>query len=229
MRLILTLLAAQFIIGGCSNPPAQSQSGKYYARQLKFEVNKQKGQGALVVPLAPKYEIRVESEADMDFLLIRSCGRERAFEKEGGTFKYLFLPTPGVEDNRPCPLSFESIEKGENRRPAGVVGFEDPSRTLPAVLACNGEVLKTTGVAVCQNGAGLITRITFSTPVDVATGRDEKGVPKCPLPKSADGKVYEWANHPRGDCFFLFRERPPASRSLVLSTFGYDIIQKGGG
>ena len=226
---ILIVVSVLIALSGCAGPAARYEAGKFYAKRLQFEVNKAKGVGTLVCPIAPKYEIRVESEADLDFLLLRSCGREKEFEKEGSSFKYLCTPGKGVEDNRPCPLSFESIEKGENRRPAGVVAFEDPARTLPATLTCNGEVIQAKGVGLCQNGASLITRVVFEAPVDVATGRDETGKPLCALPISADGKIYEWAEHPRGNCDFLFRERPPASRSMILYTFGYDMIQKGGG
>lgn len=222
-------LGLLFLISGCvTGTPEGMPLGTptlspdlFYARNIEFEISGAKCRGTCVVARAPKYEIRIKSRGDLDFLLIRSCHREISREKEGDEFRFTYEPVPGVEDNRACPLSFVGVEKGKNRRALGWVGFQDPRRVLGASTKFNGKVAGSPGVSAVESGAGLIQRIEFDVPVEV-----EAPGPGCNVFTTQDSRAFEF-KIPRGSCTVLFMERALPNRTHTLFTYGYDEILPG--
>lgn len=214
----LGVLAGSALLAvACAQPgPMAHDHAKFYARNAELDVNGAKGRGTLVVGRAPKYQIKLTSQADMDFLLIRSCAREVTAEKRGREFSYVYEPAPGLEDVRSCPVSFIGVEKGANRRTVGWLSFHDPRRQLPATLKCNGRVTPSPSVSACESGAGLLQRIEFTQPVAVVADR-----PECEIAGVGDGYEYTFTIR-RGACSYLFTERAGQGRSHWLETYGFD-------
>jgi hypothetical protein len=215
---ILGLVA--FLASGCASPaPVVLDKDKHYARNVQFEINKAKGQPTMVAARAPRYEIRLKSEIDMDYLLIRSCGREHGVEKAGDEFRYSMEPNLVELESHSCPISFVGAEKGANRRTLGWVDFQDPRYTYPARVDCDGSWANVVGVAACESGAGLEARLEFPEPTDLATTNPDC---KLTLLKDADGvRVFKF-KLPRGECTHMFQERKGGLRVLKLSTYGFD-------
>lgn len=219
---IAAALIAYLITTGCSMPqPVKYDEDKTYARRARLEVNKLKGVGSIVVPRAAKYEVTAESDVDMDFLLVTTCSREHEVMGAGDSFRYTYIPAPGVEDNRPCPLRFSAVEKKRDRRTVGVVEFQDPAYALPAKLCCNGACGPVLGVSVCDSAAGLVQRMEFSAPIEMNTPD-----PACKL-----YAVYLKGAHaiefktPRGECNHVIREASAPGRIHRLTTYGYDEVE----
>ncbi len=207
-----------YLIAGCAvNAPQVVMEDKFYSRNADFEVNGFKGFGTVVVPRAASYDIRIRSAADMDFLLIDTCGREVAIEKAGDDFRYQYTPNV-VETTRACPIGFVGVEKGKNRRTVGWLDTEDPRHLMQAQLCCNGGCKAVNGVSACESGSGLIQRITFPGAM-IESSPD----PECNIAPSADGLMYEF-KIPRGECTHVFMEKAAPHRTHRLSTFGYDEV-----
>lgn len=172
--------------------------------------------GTCVVPRAPKYYINFKSRTPMDFLLVRTCGREEKREREGDDFGFQYNPVPGVEDNRACPLEITAIEKERNRRVWGFLDFQDPDkRTLPVVYKCNGVTTVFPGVGACESGAGLIARFEFQGPVAFDAIRSE-----CKAFQTTSNNTLE-IQIPQGRCTILFIEKSEPYRSHRLSLYGF--------
>ncbi len=217
------------IVSGClglSGAPVRLvvDETEYYARNILFEVNKRKCFGTCVVPRAVKYEIKAWAKSDFDFLLIKtSCGgRTKPMEGQDNDFTYTYIPTPGVEDNRACSLSFVGVEQSHNRRALGFIDFEDPRHLLPAVVKCNADLSPVNGVGACENEKDNTTRIEFQSEVVVSSA--EALQPNCRKISTLDGKNYEWKQS-EGDCIYLFMEKAAPNRTLRLTTFGFTKIQ----
>lgn len=217
---VLSAALLAYLLTGCASiPPVKIDDSKFYARNAQMEVNHVKGRGTLVIPRNGIYEIRIKSEADMDFLLIQSCSREVAVEKAGDDFTYRYVPAPGLEDNRACPLSFIGIEKGQGRRSVGWLDFQDSERyDMPAETCCNGVCSTSPGVSACESGQGLLQRIAFHEPVYYDTAR-----PECVLTGAVSGEGEEIEfKIPRGECTHLFVTKGSPHRWHRLSTYGFD-------
>ncbi len=211
----VTLFVLYLLIGCAVQSPQLVLEDKFYSRNASFEVNGLKGFGTLVAPRAASYDMRIRSEADMDFLLIQTCGREVAIEKAGDDFKYTYTPNV-VETTRACPIQFFGVEKGKNRRTVGWMDMEDPRHVMPGDLCCNGTCRKTQGVSACESGAGLIQRLTFPGPM-IASSPDLK----CKIGSVDGSQVFEF-KIPRGECLHVFAEKAAPHRTHRLSTYGFD-------
>jgi hypothetical protein len=201
---------------GCATVSESLKDTTFYRRDIELKVNGQKARGAVVVPKADRYVIEGEVKGGFDFLIVRSCHREFTAENEGGSFKYVYEPRPGIEDNRACPLEIRGAEKGKGRHSFGFIDFQNARDALGALLSCNGEVKEFHGVSVCQSPAGLIQKIRFPVPVLVQGGNAD-----CKIPEPPNGLEFEFKT-PLRQCLFMFMEKQSPHRTHRMMTLGYE-------
>jgi hypothetical protein len=226
LPIVAAFLIALWLCGCAVSPPIKLDESKHYARNAEMEINGTKARATVVVARAPKYEIRIRSAGNMDFLLVNTCAREQIVERAGDDFRYTFEPNV-IETSRACPIKFTGVEKGRNRRTVGWIDVEDPRHELGAELCCNGRCAKASGVSACESGAGLIQRITFQTPA-LSSTKSAENLDCKPLETKDGGLSFEF-RQPRGECTHAFMELADPGRTHRLSTFGFDeqIPQKG--
>jgi hypothetical protein len=223
----LLALAGALFISSCVT--ARFQAGKtIYARNLEIEVNGVKCSGTCVAERAPKYEIKIKSVGDMDFLLVRTCHQSFKRENEGTDFKWTFTPVAGKEYNRGCPARYTGIDKEKGRGALGWIDFQDPRKTLPACLQCNGRSYCAPGVSACESAQGLVQGITFTAPVTYSTRSTigEERTRECDTFKTTDGKTFEFRT-PIDECTVTFEEKAPPYRQHRLSTYGFEQFRAG--
>jgi len=226
--LFFTTLALNSGCNTQSNPNISNEI--FYKRDMILEVNGMKGEGVLVVPHASSNAFYVTARGDLDLFTFTTCHREETTEDAGNInervgwvfkrtitkkreIKFNYIPSP-IEAEGGCPVLLGGYEELKGRHSWGMVDFETPDATLPAVLACNGQVIKANGVSICQARVGLIQTITFATEVKVSPA------PGCELGKIAGAK-FEFET-PRGQCVFAFIS--PDARIHRLTTLGYEQV-----
>lgn len=205
------------VASACTSVPQQLDPEKFYRHDLRLEVNGVRGTGVMVLPRSHRYRIHGESVGQLDLLTISSCHREFSAERQGTEFDYDYAPLPGIETGGGCPLHFGGYEQKKGRHTWGIVDFEGPDATLPATLQCNGQVVRSNGVSICQSRAGLYQTIEFPGSVDVSPD------PDCPMPLGGRPGLYEFPLA-RGECVYAFREQAEPNRIHRLTTLGYEGI-----
>lgn len=212
----------------CAAGPRLASESTQIARNLEIEVNGVKCVGTCVFKQAPRYEIKIRSKADMDFLLIRTCHRSEAKEREGTDYKWTYEPTRQEQD-RACPIRLTGLEEGKGRISTGFIDFTDARKTLEVALQCNGKaLLGVRGVAACEAAAGLLQAIEFNAPVRYST-QSSLGPAQskhCDTFKTQDGKRFEYVM-PQGECTITFEEDAAPYRQLRLNTYGFVRYQAG--
>lgn len=172
--------------------------------------------GVLVIPSAKRHDFKVVAKGPMSLYTFTSCHREVAIENMAKEAQGFFTPVPGIEDVGGCAVELGGYDKKNGKHSWGFVDFETSEANLPAVMKCNGEVVNSKGVSVCQSRAGLYQRIEFPVPVVTATASCGKIIPK------EEDKVLEFAL-PKGQCVFAIREKG-GGRMHRLTTIGYESI-----
>ena len=118
--------------------------------------------------------IQVVSDAKLDALYVRTCGRFKDFKKlspnwyggAGKTFTYQYKPI-GMERETACPLFFEAYDLTNALSAWGMVAFRD-GNDLPTSkfgAACNGTGWTFKGLTACQTQAGLYQSIEFDSDI----------------------------------------------------------------
>lgn len=204
----------------CSTVAVELNDDTAYKFDLSLGVNGYytEKRGAMVVPKAASYTIKGSGKTKFDFLIVKTCHRKDSFEGLGDTFTYDYVPVPGVEDNRACPIEIMGAEKIQGRHVGAFIDFENEHDTLPAQGDCDKNALTWNGVGVCQGPTGLFQRIRFGVKVVAATS-----TPGCKAPESADGQEFVFKQG-RGRCLIKFMERDEPRRTFRLNTLGYDEI-----
>lgn len=215
-------LAAVLLLSSCAGQNQILERGLFYKRDVGIEVNGKSYEGVVVVPKADRYNLVLRPKGKLDLVLVRTCHREFSGEKlspgflgiGGGQFKYEYVPTPGLEDSRVCPLRAEVYESDKGRHSWALLDFEHPDYTIGYMLQCNGAVSYPRGVGVCQTKAGLLQRIKFQEPIRFAPPEPVG----CALPMKKDG-VYEFAAS-LGECLYHFDTKD--GRLGRLTVVGYE-------
>ena len=151
------------------------KEGAIYKRDMNICMDGKCSQGVIVVPKKEKYKFKIEAHGHLDLFTFSTCHREdtteahakrnwwgRSNKKVEGTFS----PVKGMEDEY-CPGYIGAYDKN-GRHSWGFVDFETADATLPATLYCNGEVIESKGVSVCQAKKGLIQVVEFDHPVELS-------------------------------------------------------------
>lgn len=223
------IIAMALLLSSCSTVPQNItpgvQSGVFYKRDMKMNVNGQKAIGAIVVPRADKYRMDLEAKGKLDLFTLTTCSREETREKagEGGLFgnrkrvKIDYVPTPKEADSLSCPVQLGGYEQKKGRHSWSFIDFQHPSMKLKASVQCNGQLNSFTGVAVCQSRAGLIQFLDFEDEVIWSTKND------CPLWKTENNRSFQ-LELPKGVCVYRFKERAPRGHDFRITTIGYQKI-----
>lgn len=195
----------------------------HYARNITFDINGVRGYpGSAIAPKAPKYTIWAHGAGDMDFLLIKTCGRAIPGSRSDKDFKFEFIPNAVELAEAPCPLFFEGVEKGKNRTSWGWIDFKDPKHELQGVLTCNDKEAVVDGVGVCESMAEAVkVRIAFKAPAIVEAQGE-----RCQVFKAVSGsgeQVYQ-AVMPRGTCTINFMDKA-TRKTMRLTLYGWDEMQ----
>ena len=227
-----TVALLSFLAVGCATVYQQLETGKLYKRDATVTINGRNYLGVVTVPKAPFYDFIVAPPGAIDLLILRTCHREYVAEKVdpgflgigGGKFRYHFVPVPGIEDVRVCPLRIDFFESaGEGRHSWAFIDFEQPDLgyTINAKLTCNGEVNIIRGVATCQNKVGLVQRLEVSEPIQFAPPMPES----CAMPKR-NGAAYEFTLS-AGECLYHFRTQDNRLGRITFIGYTGVLIREG--
>ena len=214
-----------FTLLSCASVPQKLDDKTFYKRDMGLTVNGHQAEGVLVVPRATKYDFDIRAKGKLDLFTFTTCHREQTKELAGkrGWFadksrrKLVFKPVPLERSQFACPVQLGGYERIKGRHSWGLVEFEHPSLTLPALVSCNGSEYNARGVSVCQSKAGLLMRITFSEKVIAP----QKSV--CVILKSTDQKTFTF-KMPKGQCGFRFVNLAADEKWHRLTTIGYEKI-----
>jgi hypothetical protein len=182
--------------------------GIYYKRDIEVTINSKVYEGVVVVPHAAQYEFKFSPKGDMDMIIIRSCQRTYAAEKQSGgflgigkrkEFTYIYSPQFPIESDRVCPLRADAYESGsEARHSWSFVDFESPNWQIKYRLKCSDKVIDVNGVGVCQEMIDTTQRVEFGEPVRFAPSS-----PGCSNPVSKGSMAYEFKLS-EGECLYVF-------------------------
>lgn len=153
------------------------EPGVFYKRDMRFNVEGLgEFQGVSVLPKRDSYKFTIEPKEDSpDLLIVRSCHREDSFEKNQKSFlfipigknkyEYTYVPVPGVENGRVCPLRGDAYHEGKNNSQHSWFFIDflapDDGYKIMGELTCNGAKEVNQGVAVCQVRKGLVETLQF--------------------------------------------------------------------
>lgn len=228
---LLALITVLF--SGCATYPVsdpQKEAEQTYRKDLRFKADGKEYEGVAVLPRKTAYEITLFPEGNIDRLIIQSCNREIIADKPktdgwfNKSFMFKFLPLPGMEDNRTCPIEIASLEEKKTRNGFAYIDFQDVREeiSLQGHLKCNGEYSTPKGVGICQAAAGLRQSVFFQTQTLLESVDGD-----CDIMESDDGYFWEW-NMPRGKCIYYFvgRERHKNGKRLAfrLNSLGYTVV-----
>lgn len=209
------VLASLLLVTGCATTSQVLDPGKFYKRDMQISIGDMSAVGVAVVPASAAYQLKLRSSGKLDLLTATTCHREIAVQglsSNQGSIPY--NPVAGIERDVYCPLELGGYDRTKGRHSWGIVDFETPDAKLPATLKCNGAVLESSGVSICQSHAGLVQRIEFKEAVRVA------GNSACEMPKCM-GQVCD-ITLTLGECVYAFK----GASGLVhrLTTIGYESI-----
>lgn len=212
----LALVFAVLFMSACSTTPQVLKTDVFYKRDLPFCIEGLTCyEGTAVIPKQDNYvfEVAPKGDAKVDLLIVDTCHRETTqegppetvldffkniFGKSAKGYKFNYRPVTGIEDDGDCSIRINTLEKNKGRHAWAVVRAEHERYKLPISLHCNGSILETIGVSICQSKAGLTQQMRFSEKVMIEA---DKG---CELPhKKADG-AYEWKIS-LGECGYTIR------------------------
>ncbi len=211
------LLILIIFLFGCSVNKDITKPNVEYKKTLSFKVNGQSFVGVGVPSYSKNYKIEITTPFKLNFLKIESCHRakvlENAYHKKRilkNHKKYVFNYSP-MAIEKECILLITALnERGKSK--FGQVVFKTKEYNTKAKSYCNGELILTEGVTMCQGKAGLIQLIEFENDLIPQSN--------CPIMAIKNTKSFRY-DLESGDCVFLFVGR---DRTHKLITFGYDEV-----
>lgn len=220
MRLILVWLAGLFLAGCISPQPKITPPLYNYKADIKITVDGSTFDGMAVTKIGEK-DIEINSEAELNYLLIDSCGRETVIQNVkkgwfGGTGKsytYHFVPTD-YETKNACPLYIQALASN------GIVAwgylFWRTEEALPSQVDCNGERWHFKGATVCQTKTGIRQEIFFDKQVRYEPSS------LCTIKEDPNNKnAFIVENKANGFCYVTFTDGALIHRLVLL---GYDMV-----
>lgn len=224
---LISMMTLVFSLAGCASVPSASlpsaSPNVAYKYDIKGTVNGVPFDGVGVIPYAQNYDMKIVSRVDVDLLTIGSCHRdidvESAiqlgwFDSKRG-YNYKFIPN-SIESSNSCLVRFGAYNQANSVQNSwGIIDFETPDRTLPAINVCNALTVNSNGVSICQSRIGLIQQIVF--PVQVR--QDPNISPACKF-STSDNLTWQY-KMPSGECVIEFQELGEAHRLHRHTTVGY--------
>lgn len=228
---VLKITLLMFLLTACGALPKKEESkkdpGQVYKKDMYVCVDGKCAEGALIVPRALTYKVKIKSKVNLDLFAFSSCHREVTSQEysRGGffglggnkEFEGDYVPVSSIESVFSCPVYLRGYSKS-GYESTGFIDFETPEADLKATVYCNGVETKFNGVSVCQSKAGLIQTIKFSEPVTVGDAG-----PQCNIGK---GKLTVWEfSQPTGECVHAFFS--DSGKIHRFTTLGYTRINIG--
>lgn len=203
-----------------------STSDTIYKYDISGTINGAPFNGVGVVPFASSYDVKIISPVNVDMLTITTCNRDVAIQgaisvgwfAANGGYDYQYNPDP-VENHGSCLLKLGAYNKAKGQNAWGIVDFETPDATLPAINICNGAIEHDNGVSICQARDGLKEEIVFQAPVMV----DTKALPAQCVPTTKDNLVWDYTM-PLGECVVAFMEKIPPYAIHRHDEVGYNEV-----
>lgn len=223
--LIIVCLAALTLFSSCGlfNYFESFDTEKYYKKSLKLKVDGQWVVGMAAVQSKSSYELEFKSPGKISNISLRTCSDDEVLTpdtsfwqifKDKKRFEYTYKRTP-LDSEKCSGLDIGTYEKGTKARHSfGSIYIAESDEVMPARLECGKSIVKTTGISVCQNAAGLIQRINFDRNVHTLTNKRSE----CFL-KSRDQKSFEVFLAP-GECNFYFIDKSSGELHRFV-TYGY--------
>lgn len=201
---------------GCAGIQQNLDPKLVYKRDMQVTMDGKTGDGVLVVPAKDRHDFSVTAKAAMGLYTFNSCHREVALQNMPKTVGGYFVPKLGIEDQAGCMVEFGGYDASAGQHSWALVDFEDPKTTLSHTMKCNGEVIDSKGVTICQSRAGLVQRVEFPVKVVVAA---EAG---CQKLEAADRQMFQFPIS-RGRCVYRFEEIE-GKRQARITTLGYESV-----
>lgn len=201
---------------GCAGIQQNLDPKLVYKRDMLVAMDGLSGEGVLVVPQGKRHDFTVIARAPMGLYTFNSCHREVALQGMPKTVAGYFVPKEGIEDQAGCMVEFGGYDASGGQHAWALVDFEDSKTALQHTMKCNGEVIESKGVTICQSRAGLVQRIEFPVKVVVAA---ESG---CQKLEAADRQSFQFPIS-RGRCVYRFEEIE-GKRQARITTLGYESV-----
>lgn len=168
MKSILPIL----MIASCCTPQSATVPPSQIVRaSLRFAVDGQKCSGTCVVQRKTSQKFTFYLPEKTKRVLIQTCHRQIAINNPARDFVYDYVPAMFLENWDECGL--EAIATTQAGNVLVAMAEFTSNETLAARHWCNGTFVQNApGVSFCQARVGLIQRIAFDEPVDVASGKD---------------------------------------------------------
>ncbi len=198
---------------------------------MLLSVDGVEGEGILVVPSSgTTYKFLVTSRGKLDMFTLETCHREWTKEKswnvkvKSGIFGWRrkllkdrveFDFTPTALEKGDCLMELGGYEAKGGRHSWALIDFQDGIDTLPAKIFCNGTVVESKGVSICQSKKGLLQQILFKNETLIETSK------ACRM-KIDKGKEFQFLTK-KGRCMYHFLDIK-TDRTHRLTTFGYEGI-----
>jgi len=206
---------------GCTSNPITNSNIPYdltNRASLPFIVENAVYQGTAVLPRKSSQAINFVLPKGTLKLMVTTCSREEffAYPDTSKPFKYNYIPVMFLENMDSCLMKVTAItEKGETS--TGLIDFT-AGEELQAKLSCNGQVIDSTGVGLCQSRKELIQNIEFNEETVFASGEG------CPEPKQGYISTSYNIALKSGFCTYQFMNKD--KKVYRLTTYGYETIEE---
>lgn len=206
-----------------------------YQRDLPFDVefwepsrekwiDKKHFVGVGVIPIAPRYKIRLYAVGKADMMVLQSCHREiktpdpdRKGWLKNKYYEFEFSLDELIEKDKDCIITLGVYEKVKGRHGWAMIAINWSKSNMPSEIRCNGNKSFFNGTSFCQAKNGLVQMITFDREVDTTFYGD------CRIDRSENGRVWQYFM-PRGKCILHFFDANDESFEHVHYMYGYDTI-----
>lgn len=208
------------VLVACGTAPTQKitqglETGVIYKKDMQVCIDSKCRQGVIVGPQRDFYHFKIKAQGNLDLFTFATCHREEAttehskrkWFRKNREVKGNYIPRQGIETGY-CPVYIGGYDL-KGRHSWAFVDFKTPEANLSAELSCNGELLKSDGVSICQSREGLLQSISFKEAVEVDS---------CGLKGKKKDFVFKM---PRGECVAVFFGANDLHR---LTLIGYDKI-----
>ena len=200
---------------GCQTPGLEQSETSVYQKDLVMIEGDEIIEGFGIAPNRRSYTIHFEAREAPEVVRISNCHRDVVLRDQKKKITYNYVPNPGVESGS-CILEVTFLSSA-GRHQFGAIDFREDEE-LPAMIQCNGSIMKATGASTCQAKSGSIQAIDFSVEV---TGRSL--TTGCTNPTSDDNR--HWKITAEDDfCVYGFRSKDGTVHRLT--TFGYNALIK---
>ena len=192
---------------------------------------------------AKNHNIVITSPVDVNYFQLQSCHRSEQYPdfittgwfNNNHSKQVSYNEADTIEDTGDCIVRFCAFSKTVGAPPAacGMLDFHNPKYVLPGENICNGVNGNFTGTAFCHTQIGLIERIKFPVPVQVApqiTPPANDPLNRVPywitnqcVGKFIDSQQTLWQYQmPSQECVVIFDEIEKPHRRAKLTVVPYD-------